>query len=206
LYCIGGRLKTIGVPGLELIGGFHYLINKYGMAMDNVLSYDVVLGNGTQVIANSTSNPDLFWATSHHMPRLGQGGFQASLRGIWAETTGGAELLRTVIGKPYPETYKYAERVLNKHRLQMLGGNGEVKKKVSRLERVFMVGDNPESDIRGANEFESPHGTEWTSVLVKTGVWSEGSKPKYAPKVIVKDALEAVKWALREEGWSGVVD
>jgi FAD/FMN-containing dehydrogenase len=62
LYCIGGRLKTIGVPGLELIGGFHYLINKYGMAMDNVLSYDVVLGNGTQVIANSTSNPDLFWA------------------------------------------------------------------------------------------------------------------------------------------------
>ena len=62
LYCIGGRLKTIGVPGLELIGGFHYLINKYGMAMDNVISYDVVLGNGTQVVANSTSNPDLFWA------------------------------------------------------------------------------------------------------------------------------------------------
>ncbi|TVY73440.1 putative FAD-linked oxidoreductase, partial [Lachnellula suecica] len=62
LYCIGGRMKTIGVPGLELIGGFHYLINKYGMAMDNVVSYDVVLGNGTQVIANSSSNPDLFWA------------------------------------------------------------------------------------------------------------------------------------------------
>lgn len=61
-YCIGGRLKTIGVAGLELIGGFHYLINKYGMAMDNVVSYDVVLGNGTQVVANSTSNPDLFWA------------------------------------------------------------------------------------------------------------------------------------------------
>ncbi|KUJ16972.1 FAD-binding domain-containing protein [Mollisia scopiformis] len=62
LYAIGGRLKTIGVPGLELIGGFHYLINKYGYAMDNVLSYDVVLGNGTQVVVNSTSNPDLFWA------------------------------------------------------------------------------------------------------------------------------------------------
>lgn len=62
LYCIGGRLKTIGVPGLELIGGFHYLINKYGFAMDNVLSYDVVLGNGTQVVADSTTNTDLFWA------------------------------------------------------------------------------------------------------------------------------------------------
>jgi len=30
--------------------------------MDNVVSYDVVLGNGTQVAANSSSNPDLFWA------------------------------------------------------------------------------------------------------------------------------------------------
>ncbi|RDW85983.1 hypothetical protein BP5796_04308 [Coleophoma crateriformis] len=62
LYCIGGRLKAIGVSGLALIGGFHYLANTYGLAMDNVLSYDVVLGNGTQVVANKTSNPDLFWA------------------------------------------------------------------------------------------------------------------------------------------------
>lgn len=59
---IGGRLKTIGVPGLSLIGGFHYFNNKYGYAMDNVLSYDVILGNGTQVVANKTSHPDLFWA------------------------------------------------------------------------------------------------------------------------------------------------
>lgn len=59
---IGGRMKTIGVPGLTLIGGVSYFMNKYGFAMDNVASYDVVLGNGTQVVANSTSNPDLFWA------------------------------------------------------------------------------------------------------------------------------------------------
>ncbi|CAK7201150.1 hypothetical protein SEUCBS139899_003852 [Sporothrix eucalyptigena] len=62
LYCIGGRMKTIGVPGLLLIGGWHYFNNKYGYAMDNVLEYDVVLANGTQVTANSTSHPDLFWA------------------------------------------------------------------------------------------------------------------------------------------------
>ncbi|KAL3494418.1 hypothetical protein BJX62DRAFT_197969 [Aspergillus germanicus] len=59
---IGGRLKTIGVPGLTLIGGYHYFNNKYGFAMDNVESYDVVLGNGTQVVASRTSNRDLFWA------------------------------------------------------------------------------------------------------------------------------------------------
>ncbi|KAJ6608147.1 putative FAD-binding oxidoreductase [Mycena sp. CBHHK59/15] len=62
LYTIGGRLKTIGVPGLTLIGGFHYFINKYGYAMDSVLKYEVVLGNGTQVVANNETNQDLFWA------------------------------------------------------------------------------------------------------------------------------------------------
>jgi HAD superfamily hydrolase (TIGR01456 family) len=150
------------------------------------------------------SNPDVWWATSYHLPRLGQGGFQASLQGIWDATTGGAKLSRTVIGKPYPHTYGYAERVLNKHRAQMLGGHGETKRHVSKLQRVFMVGDNPESDIRGANEYESPHGTEWTSVLVKTGVFRAGSQPKYMPKAIVDDVLAAVKWALKEEGWGGV--
>ncbi|PLB48628.1 FAD-binding domain-containing protein [Aspergillus steynii IBT 23096] len=59
---IGGRLKTIGVPGLTLIGGVHYFTNKYGFAMDNVVKYEVVLGNGTQVVASRTSHPDLFWA------------------------------------------------------------------------------------------------------------------------------------------------
>jgi FAD/FMN-containing dehydrogenase len=59
---IGGRLKTIGVPGLTLIGGYHYFNNKYGFAMDNVESYDVVLGNGTQVVASREANRDLFWA------------------------------------------------------------------------------------------------------------------------------------------------
>jgi FAD/FMN-containing dehydrogenase len=59
---IGGRLKTIGVPGLSLIGGFHYFNNKWGYAMDNVLSYDVVLGNGTQITVNKDCHGDLFWA------------------------------------------------------------------------------------------------------------------------------------------------
>ncbi|KAH9221943.1 putative FAD-binding oxidoreductase [Leptodontidium sp. 2 PMI_412] len=61
-YAIGGRMKSIGVSGLTLIGGFHYFINKYSFAMDRVASYDVVLGNGTQLVANKSSNSDLFWA------------------------------------------------------------------------------------------------------------------------------------------------
>ncbi|PSK58778.1 hypothetical protein B9Z65_6793 [Elsinoe australis] len=62
LYVIGGRLSTIGVPGVTLFGGVNYLINKYGFSMDQVTSYEVILGNGTLVTASSSSNPDLFWA------------------------------------------------------------------------------------------------------------------------------------------------
>ncbi|KAB8298830.1 hypothetical protein EYC80_000996 [Monilinia laxa] len=187
------------------------------VVLDLLLSEKGILGthsskNGDTSLPNSGwqqdgqpklffSNPDLFWATNHHMPRLGQGGFQASLEGVWNATTGGAKLERTVIGKPHEATYKYAERVLNNYRTHMLGGNSEIKRKVPHLKRVFMVGDNPESDIRGANDFESSHGTDWTSILVKTGVYRSGTAPAYKPKVIVGDVYEAVKWALDQEGW-----
>ncbi|OJD29370.1 fad binding domain-containing protein [Diplodia corticola] len=50
-YMIGGRMKSIGVPGLSSIGGVHWFSNKYGDAVDNVMSYDVVLGSGLQVVA-----------------------------------------------------------------------------------------------------------------------------------------------------------
>ncbi|KAM5341958.1 hypothetical protein ACJ41O_014989 [Fusarium nematophilum] len=62
LYAMGGRLGGIGVSGLSLIGGIGFFTNKYGFGMDNIVSYDVILGNGTQVKASSSSNRDLFWA------------------------------------------------------------------------------------------------------------------------------------------------
>jgi len=148
------------------------------------------------------SNPDLFWAAAYHLPRLGQGGFRAAFEGLWKDTTDGAKLQRTVIGKPSFETYTYAEQVLQTHRRDLLQTKFKTNH-ISQLRRVFMIGDNPESDIRGANEFRSPDGTEWTSILVKTGVFSDvgGREPKYQPGVIVPDVLAAVKWALEEEGF-----
>ena len=73
------------------------------------------------------------------------------------------------------------------------GGTGE-------LRTVYMVGDNPESDIRGANEFESPYGTKWESVLVKTGVYKEEQTPACRPTTIVGDVWDAVRWAIEREG------
>jgi HAD superfamily hydrolase (TIGR01456 family) len=151
------------------------------------------------------SNPDLFWAAAYHMPRLGQGGFRAAFEGLWKSITGGARLTLTQIGKPHPQTYLYAERVLQKYRKELFGRYHQGKS-ISKLNRVYMIGDNPESDIRGANEFKSPYGTEWNSILVKTGVYSDGAIPMYKPDIIVENVMDAVRWALKKESHSMVVD
>lgn len=153
------------------------------------------------------SNGDLFWSTGYHLPRFGQGAFQAAVAGVWRRVTGGHELQRTVFGKPSRETYAFAERVLQKHRHELLKATGSHG--AGRLERVYMVGDNPESDIAGANTYQSEHGTDWESILVKTGVWTadRGGELKgvFKPHVIVSDVKEAVRTALEREGWKGML-
>lgn len=57
-----GFLASTGVAGLTLGGGIGYLTRRFGLTIDNLLSADVVLADGTLVRADSASHPDLFWA------------------------------------------------------------------------------------------------------------------------------------------------
>jgi hypothetical protein len=57
-----GIISTTGVAGLTLGGGMGHLSRKYGLTIDNLLSVDMVLADGSFVIANSEENTDLFWA------------------------------------------------------------------------------------------------------------------------------------------------
>lgn len=140
------------------------------------------------------SNPDLWWAAAYHLPRLGQGGFREALEGVWAAVTGGpskgVELLKTVVGKPFQLTYAFAERQLLRNRARIFQSEN-----LPPIRRVYMIGDNPESDIRGANSYRSKHGSDWQSILVRTGVY-RGGEPSWTPKIIVDDVKAAVDWAL----------
>lgn len=66
--------------------------------------------------------------------------------------------------------------------------------------RVYMVGDNPASDIAGANAFG------WESILVRTGVFrgKDENDAAHKPTVIQPNVWEAVRWALEREGFGGV--
>src|SRR5215212_10284703 len=50
-----------GIAGLTLGGGHGFLMRKYGLACDNLLSVDLVTAEGRLLTASEDENADLFW-------------------------------------------------------------------------------------------------------------------------------------------------
>ncbi|KAI1119497.1 HAD-like domain-containing protein [Nemania sp. NC0429] len=148
-------------------------------------------------------NPDFEWATQHEYPRFAQGAFISALQGIWDRSTSGKGRLEySIIGKPTRAAFQYGEMMLQRYndRLNEMNGTN------NHIKRVYMIGDNPESDIKGANAYQSAFETEWRSVLVETGVYVAESLPAHKPSHIARNVQDAVKWALQQEGvYAGVV-
>lgn len=57
-----GIVPKTGIGGLTLGGGVGWLIRKYGMSIDNLLSSQVVTADGKVLTASASENDDLFWA------------------------------------------------------------------------------------------------------------------------------------------------
>jgi FAD binding domain/Berberine and berberine like len=90
LATTGGVISTTGVAGLTLGGGLGWIMGKHGMAIDNLVSAEVVLASGEIVRTSADAEPDLFWAI-----RGGGGNF-----GVVTSFTFRAYRLSTVLGGP----------------------------------------------------------------------------------------------------------
>ena len=56
-----GSVSSTGIGGLTLGGGQSWLASKHGLAIDNLLSVDIVTADGRLRTASATEHEDLFW-------------------------------------------------------------------------------------------------------------------------------------------------
>ncbi|KAI1169613.1 HAD-superfamily hydrolase [Nemania sp. FL0916] len=133
------------------------------------------------------SQGDVLCPTEHWSPRMSQGAFRIGLEAMYRSMTG-VDLERVVYGKPELATYKYADEVMASWMEQI---HGEEK----LPENIYMIGDNPASDIIGGNMYG------WNTCLVRTGVFQGGENDENNPASfgVFPNVLEAVQTALRKE-------
>ncbi|CAL8576826.1 hypothetical protein XPA_002691 [Xanthoria parietina] len=62
LAVAGGRNSAVGVGGLTLGGGISFFSPRVGFVCNNILSYEIVLANGTIATASESTNPGLWRA------------------------------------------------------------------------------------------------------------------------------------------------
>jgi len=138
------------------------------------------------------SHSDIVWSAAHDNVRLGMGALRKMVEMLFKDLTKGKELETIAFGKPQIGTFEFATRLLQQWRKD--------EHRINRPpETVYFVGDTPESDIRGTNQFNAKSKNDWYSILVKTGVYQDGTKPAYKPRVTVDTVLDAVKHGLERE-------
>lgn len=193
------RIREIGKTKIEAIFVF---ADSRDWAGDSQIILDLAMSKGGYLGTLSEtfdegppiyfSHNDIVWSAAHHNVRLGMGALRKVVEALYTELSHGKELNTFAFGKPQIGTFEFATRLLRQWRKDEHHINAPP-------DTVYFVGDTPESDIRGTNQFNEKAENEWYSILVRSGVFQEGTQPAYKPKATVDTVLDAVKHGMKRE-------
>lgn len=146
------------------------------------------------------AHDDLKYQGAFRTERFGMGAFRIALESIFNSIH--TEALRyTSLGKPNPVAFKNAEVVLKQlasflyHDLKILdrANSGSID-----FQTLYMIGDNPLVDIKGARQAGNP----WFPILTRTGVFKgdgHSNHPEFPADLVVDTVEDAVNFILRNE-------
>ncbi|KAJ8563548.1 hypothetical protein K7X08_032000 [Anisodus acutangulus] len=140
------------------------------------------------------ASDDLAYQSLFPSERLGMGAFRIALESVF-NAVHPAALNYTSYGKPNPFVFKNAESVLMQV-LQSCHNNHQVDGGEQFFKTLYMIGDNPSVDIKGARQAGIP----WFSILTRTGVFKGKENHDDIPADLVVDTVEeAVDYILNKE-------
>ncbi|KAK9127227.1 hypothetical protein Syun_016024 [Stephania yunnanensis] len=139
---------------------------------------------------------DLEYQAAFPSERLGMGAFRIALESIFNRIHPNA-LEYTSFGKPNSFVFKNAENVLKKlPPFSFIDSYADNHEKSQSFKTLYMIGDNPPVDIKGAKQVGRP----WFSILTRTGVFKGKSNHAEFPADLVVDTVEeAVDFILKKE-------
>ena len=146
---------------------------------NNGIPGTVLKANEPQKVDYHLACLDLLYMDKFPMPRFACGAAFYCLQNLF-KLKYNRDIVFTDYGKPSKVIFNYARK--------------KILQKNSNISNFYMIGDNPEVDIKGANE------SGFHSILVRTGIF-KGINSKLNPaKKVVDDISKAVDYILYREG------
>ncbi|XP_044509145.1 uncharacterized protein YKR070W-like isoform X2 [Mangifera indica] len=160
---------------------------------------DILRSGGLPGQANGHQPPlffaadDLEYQAAFPSQRLGMGAFRIALENVFNRIHH-SPLEYVTFGKPNPFVFENAEAILGQFLPSNVAYDGSYPFKT-----LYMIGDNPSVDIKGARQAGRP----WFSILTRTGVFKESCNNAEFPADLVVDTVEeAVDYILKREFFS----
>ncbi|RYH08727.1 TIGR01456 family HAD-type hydrolase [archaeon] len=177
------------IPPIELALIFH---DPEDWSLDMQVLSDVLVSHKSgekpvQTVPLYGCNLDLVYNNEHRLPRFTQGAFIDAFQSLF-EKYHCIPLQITKYGKPYRIQYEFAELMLRREAERMHGV-------MDKNTVYFGIGDNPMSDIKGANEA----GTHWSSILVRTGLFqsSKDNDDAHPADHVCESVNDAIEYILK---------